>query len=137
MILLAETTRREGEWGRILGIGVFLTDRKDDLDCDYLSLSNRVSSGAGRIVPGYDHTIDLAGSGAKRKGDASSHLTVCLADVVSSGRLCSQVDFPVVGSICASVVFRTYWNAMMVRLSCGDFGLVAIVEGASVLSSRM
>ena len=45
MILLAKTTRREGEPGRVLGIGVFLGDRKNDLDCDYLSLKNRVYLG--------------------------------------------------------------------------------------------
>ena len=63
---------------------MFLADQKNDLNCDYLSLRNRVYLGASRIVLGYDHIIELPGSGAKHKCDASSHLTVCLAHVVSS-----------------------------------------------------
>ena len=114
-----------------------MADRKNDLDCDYLSLRNRVYFGARRIALAYDYIVGLAASVAKRRGDASSRLTVCLAHVVSSGRLCSQVDCPVVGSIYAPVVFSTDWDSMMVRLSCGDFELLEIITGASVLSSRM
>ena len=99
---------------------MFLADRKNDLDCDYLSLRNRVYLGAGRIVLGYDHIIELAGSEVKRKGGASSHLTVYLAHVVSLGRLCSLVHLLLVGSICVPVVFSAYWDAMTVRLSGGD-----------------
>lgn len=38
------------------------------------------------------------------------------------------MNFPVVGSICAPVVFSTDWDAMMVGLGCGDFGLAAIAN---------
>ncbi len=62
---------------------MFLADRKNDLNCDYLSLRNRVYLAASRIVLGYDHIVELPGSGAERKGDASSHLIVCSAHVVS------------------------------------------------------
>lgn len=42
MILLTKTTRRRRIREDILEIGVFLADRKRHLDCNYLSLRNRV-----------------------------------------------------------------------------------------------
>lgn len=79
----------EGEWGRILGIGAFLADRKDDLDCDHSSSRNRVYLGADRTALAHDHIIELAGSGAKRKG-----LRKLAPDCLSGSCFLGQALFP-------------------------------------------